>query len=89
MKILSKLLLLTLFVVVTGCSVKVPESNVADVAGVPAITPDYTGIVMPPNIAPMNFEINTPGDRYITVVEGKEGEPLIVEGKMVKFDMDD
>lgn len=89
MKILSKLLFLTLFVALTGCSVKVPESNVADVAGVPAITPDYTGIVMPPNIAPMNFEINTPGDRYITVVEGKEGEPLIVEGKMVKFDMDD
>ena len=31
----------------------------------PAIFPDYSDITIPPNIAPLNFIIHEPGDRYI------------------------
>ncbi|MDE6114538.1 MAG: hypothetical protein K2G49_05700 [Muribaculum sp.] len=89
MKTFSFLNVIMLTALLAACSVKVPDENVTDSDDVPALTPDYTGIVMPPNIAPMNFEIDIPGERYVTKVEGNAGTPLVVEGKMVKFDMND
>ena len=32
--------------------------------GLPKITPNYVGIVIPPNIAPLNFVIHEPGRKY-------------------------
>ncbi len=68
-----------------GCGASVPEKNVTDAGCAPEIWPDYTGIVMPPNIAPMNFEITTSGSRYVTKVEGDAGGAIVAEGKTVKF----
>lgn len=87
MKKLYYIIFFALLLVMAGCGVKVPEKNVTDMPGVPSITPGYTGLVLPPNIAPMNFEIDMPGDRYVTLVEGDAGSPLVAEGKMVKFDI--
>lgn len=53
-------------VILSGCGgAKVPKENVAEAAGVPSIYPDYTDVVIPPNIAPMNFEISLPGNTPI------------------------
>jgi len=37
----------------------------------PKIFPDYSNIVLPPNIAPVNFEIKEPGDRFFIKLYSK------------------
>jgi len=31
----------------------------------PGIRPDYAGTVVPPNIAPLNFIVEEPGEQYV------------------------
>lgn len=73
-----------------GCGgATIPTDNVTDSNATPKIWPDYTGITMPPNIAPLNFEISEPGHEYVTTVTGKNGQTLIADGKDVKWDIDE
>ena len=44
---------------------------------------------MPPNIAPLNFEIDITGKEFITRVTGENGISLTAKGKTVKWDMKD
>lgn len=66
---------------------KVPTENVETEAGTPAIIPDYTAIIIPPNIAPMNFEIDIPGEEYVARVAGADGNEIVAGGKVVRWDM--
>ncbi|MCM1490495.1 MAG: hypothetical protein NC095_06695 [Muribaculum sp.] len=68
---------------------RIPESNVYTSDEAPAIAPDYTSLVIPPNIAPLNFEIDIPGERYITRISGSDGLSLIAEGKVASWDIGD
>ena len=52
-----------LFIFLSGCTGK-PGNNFTPSENLPAIEPDYTGIVIPPNIAPMNFIIKEKGETY-------------------------
>jgi hypothetical protein len=47
----------------SSCRDKVPPSVVA-VPRLPEVAPNYVGIVIPPNIAPLNFVIREPGMKY-------------------------
>jgi len=40
------------------------------------IQPDYSGTVIPPNIAPLNFFIQLDGSRYFVRIYSKEGKPI-------------
>ena len=82
-KLASLVLLLTL---ISCSSPKVPSGNVSDAEGAPALVPDYTGIVIPPNIAPMNFEVDVPGDEYVARVSGPDGTEIVTAGNPVKWD---
>lgn len=42
----------------------------------PRITPDYVGVVLPPNLAPLNLTIQEPGSEYRLGVSGSRGKPL-------------
>jgi hypothetical protein len=42
----------------------------------PEVYPDYSGITIPVNIAPMNFSIEEDGQRYFVEVHGKDGLKL-------------
>jgi len=42
----------------------------------PGISPDYSGIVIPPNIAPLNFLIQQDGSRYFVKIHSKKGKPI-------------
>ncbi len=42
-----------------------------------SIWPDYRDIVIPSNIAPLNFMVKSPGKAFAVNVEGKNGTPLI------------
>ena len=42
----------------------------------PSIDPDYSGIVIPPNIAPMNFRVLEKGRAFRIEIAGPEGETI-------------
>jgi hypothetical protein len=42
----------------------------------PSIDPDYTSLVIPPNIAPMNFRILEEGEDFLVRLSGEGGEEL-------------
>ena len=45
---------------------------------VPEIKPDYTDIIIPPNIAPMNFVIKEPGSKYLVKIHSDNGDNIKV-----------
>jgi len=42
----------------------------------PSISPDYVGVTIPPNIAPMNFVIKEPGEVHCVFISSTHGEPI-------------
>jgi hypothetical protein len=44
----------------------------------PRIRPDYSEIVIPPNIAPLNFLVEEPGVEYRLRIYGAEGKDIVV-----------
>ncbi len=44
------------------------------------IHPDYAGIVIPPNIAPLNFVVQEEGRRFAVRISGEAGEPIKIAG---------
>lgn len=67
------LFLLALFLTgCTGCTPKLPTAVTA-LDQKPVINPDYTELIIPLNIAPLNFEILSPADEYLTVISGNSG----------------
>lgn len=49
------------------------------------IKPDYTNTVIPPNIAPLNFVVLEPGDRYKVRVHAANGKDITISGKTAKI----
>lgn len=43
-----------------------------------AMYPEYAGTVIPPNIAPLNFEVREPGEKYCVRVSAAAGAPIEV-----------
>ncbi len=74
--IVLSLLCAILFV---GCSVSVPEQY-TEVAERPVIHPDYSGITIPYNIAPLNFAYTVEGDDFVTELKAGE-QSLVIDGK--------
>ena len=54
----------------------------------PAIFPDYAGITVPPNIAPLNFKINEPGDNYEVRLFSKNDNPIVIRNKNSNIQID-
>jgi hypothetical protein len=74
-KYLNLLVLIFLFIL-TACHAGI--DNFKEVARLPLIFPDYTGILVPPNIAPLNFKINEPGSEFEARIYTKKEDPIIV-----------
>jgi hypothetical protein len=49
------------------------------------IRPDYTSIVIPPNIAPLNFLVLEPGERYLVKIYSANGEVITVSSRKGKI----
>ena len=47
-------------------------------SGYPDIFPDYTGVTVAPNLAPLNFRIDMPAEAYQTAIGAFGAEPEIV-----------
>ncbi|MEN6575300.1 MAG: hypothetical protein ABFD90_03070 [Phycisphaerales bacterium] len=65
---------------VGSCGDETPESAVT-VSRQPNISPDYAGIVVPPNIAPLNFVIHEPGRKYHARIHSVTGPAIEVVSK--------
>lgn len=63
----------------------VPD-NFQDQDTSPVIRPDYASVTLPPNIAPMNFEIQVKGDAFITEISSTRGKSIVVPGRVLNID---
>jgi hypothetical protein len=55
-----------------------PGSNFTEIKREPVLNPDYSGITIPPNIAPLNFTINEKADIYLVKLHPAKGELISV-----------
>ena len=46
-----------------------------------SISPDYSGIILPPNIAPLNFMVKESGAEYGIELSSKQGDPITMVTK--------
>jgi hypothetical protein len=68
----------------SGCSVK-PGDDCKYADKDALIQPDYTGITIPANIAPLNFIIKEQGTAFFVKLASKNGEPLNVSSSSGKI----
>jgi Tol biopolymer transport system component len=51
----------------------------------PVVFPDYTELTIPPNIAPLNFIIKEPGEKYAVHISSKNGNNIVITGSNPKI----
>ncbi len=78
MKHIAHFILAAALLLVVACKrdAALPANSTATTDSV-VIYPDYRDIVIPPNIAPLNFMVKSPGEAFAVSIEGKNGTPLI------------
>jgi len=72
-----KYCLIVIISLLLSCTTKVPDCNVSN--SEPIISPDYAGITLPPNIAPLNFTINEKADQYLVKFDSRKGSSFIID----------
>ncbi len=51
----------------------------------PRIRPDYSDIVIPPNIAPLNFAVRERGNRFVVRMRSEAGDPIEIVSDSAKI----
>jgi hypothetical protein len=74
-----RIILLLIIVLCGGCLTQNKVQDAKPIGRLPIIEPDYSGIVIPPNIAPLNFFIRETGGEYIVRMHSKNGDPIQIE----------
>ena len=88
MKHLFLSLCLSVSVFLLSCSSR--PDNPTLVSQLPAIYPDYIGVTIPADIAPLNFNFSDEAiDRMDVIVKGDKGGELHVNGDWADFDIDE
>lgn len=77
-----------IFVLATACTPSVPQ-EATEVGRAAQIIPDNTGATLPPNIAPLCFEILETGDDFVSCLSTKNGEQVIIGGQTCIPDQED
>ncbi len=78
-KWIVRLVLSGLAALVLACgSPSIPPTNTTPVKHRPHIDPDYSGVTIPANIAPLNFMIEEEGTHYLVKISGAAGKDIIV-----------
>src|SRR6187397_1431539 len=74
--------LLINLILYSGSAVKVHGAeNMGEISRLPAIKPYYVGIILPPNIAPLNFFIEEPGRRFRAEIASVSGKAIEVSSR--------
>ena len=74
--------------VMAACSPAVPD-EATELGRTARILPDNGGATLPPNIAPLNFEIQEEGEKFVTRLSSRSGEEIVVGGRTVDIDVDE
>lgn len=86
-------LILALFsILLTACSSKTEIPAVyTDIQQPVSIYPDYKEIIIPPNIAPLNFLVRSPGKEFVAVLAGEKDQLTVSssEGSSIRFEETD
>jgi hypothetical protein len=71
-----------------GCTSEKPSlENCKSIERQPAISPDYVGIILPPNIAPVNFTIKEKARAYYIQISSEKGEGIKIFSKSASIDI--
>jgi len=62
-------------------------ANASPVGRAPHIRPDYADAIIPPNIAPLNFQVQEEGTEYAVEVRGENGQAFQVAGGTPRIEM--
>ncbi|MBN2019134.1 MAG: PD40 domain-containing protein [Sedimentisphaerales bacterium] len=73
----------SLCVLLYGCRERIESFDTVD--RLPRIRPDYSGIVLPPNIAPLNFAVEEDGLHYCAKIYSKNGGVIEVFSRSGKI----
>jgi hypothetical protein len=76
----KEILFSAIIFLLSGCNQYNLENSIA-VNRFPLIFPDYIEITIPPNIAPLNFQINEKGEAFFVRISGKIGKPIAIKSK--------
>jgi hypothetical protein len=68
-----------ILVLVPGCSKPEMGADIQSIGRSPVIQPDYTGIVIPSNIAPLNFFIKETGIEYFVRIHSRAGDTIKIQ----------
>ena len=85
---ISYLALLFLLLALTACRQTEVPANYQQVKKEPLIYPDYSGVTIPVNIAPLNFELLVAADDAVTRFTAGDNQ-LVCGGLKVRPDMDE
>jgi len=66
-----------LVILFAACKTDIPE-NAEKTNKLPTIYPDYTELVIPPNIAPLNFLIKETGEKFIARFTPENGKTVVI-----------
>lgn len=78
-----RLFILTLACLLWGCA-QAPEVT-GYISGEPAIFPDYKGVTIPSNIAPLNFEVLEDGDFRLFITASGTSKVINADGGLFRF----
>jgi hypothetical protein len=80
-----KLLSIALLLQFSSCGEKIKDFKVQNTT--PLITPDYSDITLPLNIAPLNFYINEKGKKFHTEIYSESTDKMIIESSKPKVEI--
>ncbi len=87
-KIKSHIILLALSVLILhACNTKKPE-DWTEINRYPKLFPEYTELTIPANIAPLNFTILEPAEKYMVNVSSENGKAIQVSGTKPSIQID-
>ena len=74
--IISWIVLILFFSMQGGCSKSGEMGDIRPAGRPPMIEPDYSGIVIPSNIAPLNFSVKESGQEYTARIYSRRGDTI-------------
>jgi WD40 repeat protein len=78
-RIWLRLLVLFYSIIFLANCTTVPYDKISEMDREPVIEPDYSGVTIPPNIAPMNFKINEKGISFKVIATAPDGRQISVK----------
>ncbi len=83
---MKKFFLLLMAGIVSACSSK--PDNAQKISQMPPMFPDYAGVEVPVDIAPLNFNVDGADEVYVVARGARQGE-ISADGEYADFDIDD